>query len=444
MNLKNLRSQMDALIDELEGLRAIDDLNDDQETRVTGIIAEINELAPKIRQAEEVEALVGKHNAGRESRGTAANAAFANAGANAATREDAKQESLAKRFIESDDFIRTRESGGKFISQMNVSSFHEERALVHTGILPADYLEPHRIPGFQRPADPFGSLRDVLTVGQTDSDALIFFRETAFTNNAAVVDEASATGQSGSPAAYTGLKPESALTFDQVTSTVATIAHWIPITKQTLWNAPEVRSYIEGRLIDGLKLEEDAQLLTGNGTSGNMTGLLETTGVQDLDDTYFGTNPVASTGYYNENYNRVLRGHRMVSTVGRAISNFTVLNPIDHENFMTSVDANRQYFGAGPFNAGTVPTLWGRRVVINENMPQGSVLVGDGRMATIWDRMQAQISVGYIDNQFVRNMLTILAEERVGLTVFRPQAFAIVELAEITDDLPDEGDGGGD
>jgi hypothetical protein len=50
-------------------------------------------------------------------------------------------------------------------------------------------------------------------------------------------------------------------------------------------------------------------------------------------------------------------------------------------------------------------------------------------MAAVWDRMQAQILVDTIDDQFVRNMLTLLAEERLALTVFRPAAFAEVALA---------------
>jgi HK97 family phage major capsid protein len=88
------------------------------------------------------------------------------------------------------------------------------------------------------------------------------------------------------------------------------------------------------------------------------------------------------------------------------------------------------YYGTGPFgNGGTATNLWGLRVVEDEHIAAGTALVGDGRMAAVWDRMQAQIFIGTIDDQFVRNMLTILAEERLALTVFRPAAFAIVTLA---------------
>src|SRR5690606_18328331 len=118
---------------------------------------------------------------------------------------------------------------------------------------------------------------------------------------------------------------------------------------------------------------------------------------------------------------------------------FVVLNPVDDERLMVTTDAQQPDFGAGPFAAGNVPTGWGLRTVVNENMAVGTALVGDGRQATIWDRMQAQVSGGTIDKQFIRNMLTLLAEERVGLTVFRPQAFAEVELDVTAAGGDDEG-----
>ena len=44
-------------------------------------------------------------------------------------------------------------------------------------------------------------------------------------------------------------------------------------------------------------------------------------------------------------------------------------------------------------------------------------------------RAPEPIHIDTINDQFVRNMLTILAELRAALTVFRPAAFATVELA---------------
>jgi HK97 family phage major capsid protein len=58
-------------------------------------------------------------------------------------------------------------------------------------------------------------------------------------------------------------------------------------------------------------------------------------------------------------------------------------------------------------------------------MDLGDFLTGAFKMgAQGWDREQANITVSNQDrDNFVKNMVTILCEEDVGLTVFRPEAF---------------------
>ena len=79
-----------------------------------------------------------------------------------------------------------------------------------------------------------------------------------------------------------------------------------------------------------------------------------------------------------------------------------------------------------PTIAGPV-TLWGMPVIEAEGIPENTALVGDFQVgASLLDREQAQIRVGVINDQFVRNMQTILAELRAGLVVWRPNAFCQV------------------
>jgi HK97 family phage major capsid protein len=301
----------------------------------------------------------------------------------------------------------------------------EVRTLIGSAALPADYIQATMVPGWFRGTDLQGTLRDVLINGQTDSDAITFFRELVFTNAAAGVAQATATDGA------TGLKPESALTFEQVTAPVQTIAHWIPITRQALDDASQLRTYVEQRLLDGLRLEESAQLLNG-AAAPDLVGILATPNVQALNAAYFLANPVTDAGTNNESFNRILRARRMVRTTGRAQATFAVVNPADMELFLSATDGNTQYLGTGPFQASpAVASLWGLRVVEDENIAANTVLVGDGRMAAIWDRMSAQVFIDTINDQFVRNMFTLLAEERLALTVFRPTAFAIVTLEPV-------------
>ena len=85
------------------------------------------------------------------------------------------------------------------------------RAIVQTGGLPTDYITPQQVPGFFRGDDLQGTIRDALINGTTTSDAIVFFRELLFTNSAAAVAQATAT------TGATGLKPESAITFEFIT-----------------------------------------------------------------------------------------------------------------------------------------------------------------------------------------------------------------------------------
>ena len=74
---------------------------------------------------------------------------------------------------------------------------------------------------------------------------------------------------------------------------------------------------------------------------------------------------------------------------------------------------------------GTEPRLWGLRVRENWSMPAGKFLVGGfSTGARIWDREQANVVISTEDrDNFVKNMLTIRAEERIALAITRPDAF---------------------
>lgn len=438
-NLKEMRGKLNALATEMSTLYKKDERSADEESRLDAVIAEFNELGPKV-QAEQLRADAASEAADLlKPRGSAARSIPA-PGAEEEEQAARDYRTLGQRFVESDkfkDFV-ARGARGKmdpihagsfFRSHMDGVAHRGEmgpddvRALVQTGGLPADFISPQQVPGFFRGDDLQGSIRDALINGTTDSDSIVFFRELLFTNAAAAVAQATATTGS------TGLKPESGITFEQATANVVTIAHWIPITRQTLEDASQIRTYVEQRLIDGLKLEESDQLLNGDGTGANMTGLLNTTNVQSLTTAgEFTTTPAADAGTANENFNRLLRGRMKVRSVGRARANFVVLNPTDLEQMLTYTDANRQYHAGGPFNGSGIPSLWGMRVIEDENIVENTALVGDGRYAAVWDRMQAQVLADTINDQFVRNMLTLLAEERLALTVFRPTAFAKVQL----------------
>jgi HK97 family phage major capsid protein len=304
-----------------------------------------------------------------------------------------------------------------------VGSFREERALIYGGALSADMVRPQLLSGIMRGNEPLGgrAVRDVLLQGNTTSDSITFVSENVFTNAAAPTLEAVSVS--------TGAKPESSLTFTQATAPVEIIAHWLPITRNALDDVPQMQGYVTGRLFDGLARTENDQLLNGNGTAPNISGILDQSGIQNLDQTYFTGAAVQNAGAGGpENYNRILRSKTLIATTGDSSASFVIVNPTDWEVLLTLADTTDQYFGMGPFESATNPRIWGLDVVITEAKAAGSYVVGDGTAAQVWDRMAAQLLIFDQHADFaVRNMFVLMAEERVGLAVYRPAAFALVD-----------------
>jgi HK97 family phage major capsid protein len=147
-----------------------------------------------------------------------------------------------------------------------------------------------------------------------------------------------------------------------------------------------------------------------------------------LTDAYFAGAPVQDPGTPNESVNRILRAKTLVYTVADATATFIVANPADTEVWNSMTDANQQYLLGGPQGA-MVRTLWGLPIVESQNIAAGTAIVGDGTMAAIADRNQARIyTTDSHSDFFIRNIIVVLAEQRLAVPVFRPAAFVKVDL----------------
>ena len=263
-------------------------------------------------------------------------------------------------------------------------------------------IQPDRLPMLQ-PVNQRLFLRDLLNWGRTTSNALEYVRESGFTNNAAPVAE--------NP---TDPKPESDLTFELVQAPVATIAHWVRASKQVLADVPMLQSYIDGRLMYGLKLKEEAQLLKGSGVGLNLNGIYTQAKAY--------VNPGVTVT--NETALDRLRLAMLQVELAEYSADGMVLSPINWAAIELTKTTDNAYLFASPTGLAQ-PTLWGRRVVATPAMTAGSFLAGAfAQGAQGWDREDANVTVSTEDrDNFVKNMATILCEERVGLTVYRPEAF---------------------
>lgn len=277
-------------------------------------------------------------------------------------------------------------------------------------------LEDHR-PGYLDILQAPLNVIDIIPRSATDSDTVEYVQESTFTNSAAFVAEA--TGFTATSLGGTGTKPESALAYTTQTATVRTMAHWIPVTNRMLADAPAIRGIIDGRLLFGLQQKLQSQIVSGDGTGENLTGILNASGIGVVG---LGTDSRIDALY---------KGRTQVMWTGFGRPSAYILNPTDWQSIRLSRESaatatpGTYLFGA-PSNVAT-PTLWGIPVIEDPNMTQGTGLVGDfNQGVTLFDREQGAVRVGTVNDQFIRNMQTILAELRVAFVVWRPAVFSKV------------------
>jgi HK97 family phage major capsid protein len=253
------------------------------------------------------------------------------------------------------------------------------------------------------------NIRDIITVGQTDSDLVEFVRHVSRDNAAAPVAEA--TAASGG----SGVKPESDIVFEIVQAAVKTIATWIPATRRALADAGQLRTIIDSELRYMVQEELEDQIIAGSGVGENLTGLLNTTGTQ-------------TQAWDTDILTTTRKARTKVKVVGKAVPNAYLLNPYDWETLDLLTDAEDRYYFGGPTVMGN-PRLWGLPVVENEAVTQGVGMVGDFRVATLWDRQSTQIYVTDSHSDFfIRNLIAILAELRAAFGVKRPAALVEMDL----------------
>ena len=124
-------------------------------------------------------------------------------------------------------------------------------------------------------------------------------------------------------------------------------------------------------------------------------------------------------------------GHLQVA-LAEYPANGTVLNPIDWAYIEMLKDGEGRYLIGNP--QGTIsPSLWGLPVVATQAMGVDKFLTGAFDLAAqIFDRQDATVEVSTEDqDNFVKNKVTIRAEERLALAIYRPEALVYGDLGRI-------------
>lgn len=252
------------------------------------------------------------------------------------------------------------------------------------------------------------TVRDLLPSIQVSSNSVEVMRQKARNLNAGMVAEAAA-------------KPESDLQMELVQVPIRTIAHWMKASRQILDDFPQLQGIIDGELMYGLKLKEEDQLLNGDGTGQNVLGLVPSATAYSAAFT-----PSDAT---------------MIDQIGLAIlqnalalfpADGIVVNSADWMRMRLLKNANGEYILGDPAKD-VAKMLFGVSVVDTPAMTVDKFLVGAFQVAaTVYDRWAARIETGYVNDDFTKNLVTILGEERIGLAVKRPLALTYGDFGNVT------------
>lgn len=223
------------------------------------------------------------------------------------------------------------------------------------------------------------------------------------------------TGAVGSWAgvdAYTGesaLKEKVLYSWIDAVANKETFAGYVPVSKDTLLDYDELLAIIEQDLLQDLAEVENTAYLTGNNASG-VIGVLNQVGIQSF-TTHMG-------GKYWEAI-RMMRTEVMENA--RTIPTHVCMHPDIKQAIDLYKDDNDRYQ--------LLDNFWGMEVV--EDFDCSGILVYDAYAARKRPIHGVSVEVGYVNDQFVKNELSVLAERTSALQVIRPDAFCYATKANL-------------
>lgn len=283
-----------------------------------------------------------------------------------------------------------------------------EKSVIHTGASSGGaFVLPEYQMDVEPAARPTPDVLALLPVQRTAADTIYWMRQD--TRSTAATSVSQATAVTGT----LGTKPESTMAWSRQSTSVQTIAVWVPVTNQQLADAPEIRGVIDGELQSDLDLQLDYQVLSGGGTAPDLGGILNAS-IQSIAYS-------SATGWNIADY--FLRASIAIMTANEPNPSGAVMNPIQYYLFATmKATGSGEYLSGSPTTGGP-RTIFGMTLAVSNRLASQTGLVGYFPAARLHMREDANIKVGFANDDFINNRVRLLAELRAALTVRRPNAF---------------------
>ena len=268
-------------------------------------------------------------------------------------------------------------------------------------VIPAD-----RVPGYKfDPTRPV-HVRQLLATGSTQSDVVRYVKESGYSNGAAATAEGATLGQSD---------------FDMTAAdaNVRKIGTYFRISEEMLADTPQLTSYLSARAPEKLLEVEDAQILSGDGTGANLSGII--TDAADFD--------VSASGAFYQSVDSANEFDVIVAALNQlSLLNYSadciMLNPTDFNKILLLKDSTNKYLKDQVYN-GLQPSFSGVKVIQNTAIAAGTFLIGNFGIGTqLWVRQGVNVEFFREDGTNVRDgFVTVRVSERVALTNYLPNAF---------------------
>jgi len=324
-------------------------------------------------------------------------------------QEQESAKTVGEMFTETDSYkgyvgngIKGVDSHVEFKTTLNTTGYPPE-SLRAPGILETALRDPDSIIG----------LFDQISTSQ---NAYVYLEETTFTNAAAEAAEGAAMA-------------ESALAFTERTEAIRKIATFLPVTDELLSDVTSVQGYVNSRLSTMMKLRFDNQLINGDGSAPNLTGILNKSGINTF-----------AFGSYSGKLRKIGQVYQAITEIRKDAfveADSIVMHPSDWYDIVTeessvetSGSRNPLFVVAGGFGEAVTPRLWGLKVVPSTAIAEGTMLVGkfgggDAAQVIMREGVELAVSDSHSDF-FTKNQLAIRLTMRLGFAIYRPTAFCTI------------------
>lgn len=284
--------------------------------------------------------------------------------------------------------VQAVKSARKSIS-FNVARKAAATTLVSTNVNAAN-LGVAVLPGVDRYPREWSPIRDISSLGMVSAPTLIIAEYS--------------TGEGGANWTEEGAtKPLMDGDFSQRTITAGKVAVRYKVSDELLADFPAFEAELRSEAIDSLGMKESYGILNGSGTSGEITGVEASMPAYTMSG-----HAVANPNYLDAIYAAMAQISK--DTYFNYQPNGVLINVADYASMMATKDSNgrplwdsyERFFQGVKF----IP-------VTNNVLSVGSFIVGDFSKLEIRDREPLRVEIGWENDDFSKNLVTIVVEKRL-------------------------------